>query len=110
MTLKKIGVNPDIVIPLPTPHIQKNRTKATALRTGKWLTAHPDIQRVNLVTLGAHARRTFLTFKEHLPPHIELGVISITSQDYPPDQWWLYSAGIRSVFYEGMAFIYVSLF
>jgi hypothetical protein len=50
---------------------------------------------VNIVTLGPHARQSLLAYSRMVGPDIPVGVISVPKDDYDPDRWWAYAAGIK---------------
>ena len=108
--LRQIGAEEQAVIALPAPRVSKDRTHAAALEVKRWLAARPDITRMNLLTLGTHARRSHYLLREVLPSTAELGVIAIASEGYDPERWWRSSAGVRAVVFEGIACLYVLLF
>jgi hypothetical protein len=57
-----------------------------------------------------HARRSWLTYKQALAPDIKVGVITVNSDDYNPDKWWFYSAGVRLIISETISYIYAKIF
>ena len=111
-SLTQMGMERDEVIALPSPDVPRDRTFAAALEVRRWLAEHLDlgIEGVNLVSLGTHARRSYYMVREALPQDVRLGVIAIQQEDYDPDRWWLSSAGVRAVLFEGIACVYALLF
>ena len=69
---------------------------------------HP--RTVNVVTEGAHARRTRLLFQKALGDETRVGVISIRSPDYDGERWWRYSEGLKEVLPEAIAYVYAKVF
>ena len=108
--LRQMGAEERAVIALPAPWVAKDRTHAAALEVKRWLAARPGITRMNLLTLGTHARRSHYLLREVLPSTAELGVIAIAPEDYDPERWWRSSAGVRAVVFEGIACLYVLIF
>ena len=109
-SLKKLGVSEHQIIALPTPHVLKERTYASALEVRKWLLKHPYFKTVNLFTLGVHARRSYYLYRKTLPSKIELGAIAVVPKDYNPEKWWTSSAGVRRVISEEIAYLYFRFF
>lgn len=102
-SLLTLDIPPEKIVALPAPQVERNRTFTSALEAKKWLQTHPEITQVNLISLGVHARRSFWLFRQALPESVELGVISIPSEDYASERWWTSSAGVRAVFFESLA-------
>jgi uncharacterized SAM-binding protein YcdF (DUF218 family) len=74
---------------------------------GKWFDQHQlQVRGINLVTEGAHARRSRLLFQEALGEDIKVGVIAVPSPDFDPKRWWRYSEGVEDVVDEGIGYLY----
>ncbi|MBW4596407.1 MAG: YdcF family protein [Brasilonema angustatum HA4187-MV1] len=105
-TLKKLGVPKEKLVVVPTPHVIKDRTHASAVAFRQWLlNSNDQLESVNLFTNDAHARRSWLIYKQVLAP-IKVGVIAANPSDYDPKKWWVSSEGVRTVISEVIAFIY----
>lgn len=52
-----------------------------------------QLKRILLVTTAYHMRRCCLTFKTHLPPHIEYTLCAANDQDTRKDNWWQSEVG-----------------
>jgi len=61
---------------------------------------------VQLITEGLHARRSRLMFQRALGKQVQVGVSAIGGRDYDPEHWWRYSAGVRGVIGETVAYLY----
>ena len=102
-----LGFDKDKVIAVPAASVVKHRTAASAIALRDWLAASPlKVDSINLYSLGPHARRSWIIFKEVLNPDIKVGIIAAEQQDYNPQEWWKSSAGFRTVTAEIMAYIY----
>jgi hypothetical protein len=107
-TFIKLGLDETQVIAVPASKTLRNRTDATAIALRDWLqTSDLNIKSINLFSLGPHARRSWIVFKKHLYPEIEVGIVSIKSEDYNAEKWWLSSEGFRTVISEFIAYFYV---
>ena len=71
---------------------------------------HVSATNFNLMTLGAHARRSRLLFEEAFDGKASVGIISITNREYDPRHWWKYSEGVREVIGESVAYVYARFF
>ncbi|MGB3188735.1 MAG: YdcF family protein [Limnoraphis sp.] len=110
-TFIKLGLDKTQVIAVPASSVLRNRTEATVIVLQEWLqTTELNIKSINLYSLGPHARRSWITFRKHLHPEIQVGIISIPSEDYNANRWWRSSEGFRSVISELIAYIYTILF
>jgi len=105
------GVPTHQIQAVPTPNVQRDRTYASALALRDWLKARGKFPHaLNVVTTGAHARRTRLLYEKAFGDTCEIGVISVVDEGYDPDRWWAYSQGVRSVMSETAAYVYARLF
>ncbi|HLO50708.1 MAG TPA: YdcF family protein [Kamptonema sp.] len=102
-----LGFDKDKLVAVPAPNVIKNRTLASAIALKDWLsTSNLKVKSIDVFTLGAHARRTWMLFKEVLSPEIEVGIIAAKPQDYDAETWWKSSEGFRTVTGEIIAYIY----
>ena len=105
-TIIKLTGREDVVV-APAPPMRKDRTYASALSLKKWLDEnHIDLTKFNLVSSGAHARRSWYLFKTALGDGYSIGIIAVAPYDYDGDRWWSYSAGFRSVVSETIGYLY----
>jgi len=108
--LEKRGLDPNIIIAVPSVGVARDRTYATAVALKEWLeTRQPSIRAFNLITLGAHGRRSRLLFQEAVGPGVKIGIISTGEQRYESTQWWQSSSGVREVLGETIAYLYARL-
>lgn len=109
--LRWLGMNPDLVKPVPA-HIQfRNRTFESASALRKYFDEnHVPVTSLNVVTLGAHARRSRLLFEEAFKGKATIGIISVENREYNPKRWWKYSEGVREVLSEGISYLYARFF
>ena len=85
---------------------RKDRTYSTALAVKKRLSAKGlNPSSMDLVSLGAHSRRTWLMFKKVFPS-TNVGIITLKPKDYNINQWWKSSAGVRDIISETLAYFY----
>lgn len=106
-TLIEQGFDPDKLVAVPAPNVIRNRTDASAIALQQWITSSDlKVKSLNLYTFDVHARRSWLIFKQTLPPEIKVGVIAVESLSYDPKHWWISSEGVRSIMSETIAYIY----
>jgi len=110
-TLEKLGVAPDQVHAVPAPEVDKDRTYASALALKAWLEQHHlPTDRVNVLSMGSHARRSRYLFQRAFGPGTHIGITALEDPGWTQKPWWTTSAGVRSVLNELMAFTYARFF
>jgi len=105
--LRKIGVPNELIQPVPCYVEKKDRTYSSALAVKQWMDSrgiHPG--RLNVVTEGAHARRSRLLFQDAFGPEVKIGIIAVENKKFDPSHWWRTSEGVREVVGEGIAYLY----
>lgn len=63
------------------------------------------VSSINVLTEGAHARRTRLLYQKAFDQNVTVGIIAASNPDYNPKQWWRYSDGVREVIGESIAYM-----
>ena len=110
-TLIKLGLPDHKITTIADPNQLKDRTYSSALLLKEWLsTNRPGETTLNLVSMGAHARRSRLLFQKALGDQYTIGIISIENINYDPSKWWKSSNGVREVLGETIAYIYARFF
>ena len=106
--LRKRGIPTELIQMVPSRVIGRDRTYSSAIALRDWFHDHQvQVSSLNVVTEGAHARRTRFLFKKALGREVQVGVIAIPSPDYDADRWWSYSEGVEEIIRETIAYIYV---
>lgn len=109
--LHKAGVPDELIHPVPSRVSDRDRTYSSAVALKNWLHEHSvSVRAINVLTEGAHARRTRMLFQEALGKDIAVGIISVPSPDYDTRHWWRYSEGVREVISETIAYTYARFF
>ena len=104
-------MNPKLVQPVPSPTQYRNRSYASAVALREWVEQHRlSVTSFNLVTMGAHARRSRLLFQKAFGGNVHIGVIAVRDREYDPDRWWRSSEGVKEVISEGAGYLYARLF
>ena len=99
-----------VVRDMPNGKFERDRTFNSALGLRRWLIETTQKEKkVDIVTRGHHARRSFILFQIALEGVAKAGVIAVPPYNYDPDYWYDSSAGFRSVIGEIIAYIYVKL-
>ena len=106
-TLLKLGMSSNSVQAVPAPWVRQDRTYAAAVALRNWLRQRGvSPAKVNLITVGPHARRSRLMLQDALGRSVEVGVVAIEPDDYDTKHWWRSSAGVRGVIGEALAYAY----
>jgi hypothetical protein len=109
--LKWLGMNPDLIQPVPAHIKYRNRTFQSAVALRKWIEEnHLPVKSFNLVTLGPHARRSRLLFEKAFDGQAAIGIISVENREYDPKRWWKYSEGVKELIGEGVGYLYARFF
>src|SRR5262245_61000472 len=109
--LVNLGLNTNAVQAVPAPRSQQDRTYTSATTLRDWWREHSLAPaKVHLLTVGTHARRSRLFYQKALGKNVSVGVTAIPDQNYDPRHWWRYSAGVRGVIDETIAYIYAKWF
>ncbi|MDF2388118.1 YdcF family protein [Nostoc ellipsosporum NOK] len=109
-TLNKLGIPKEKLIPVYNPKVIRNRTHESAVTLLQWiLKSNLPIKSINLLTADAHARRSWMIFKNVFYPQIEVGIIAAKPLDYDSNNWWKTSEGVRVTISEAIAYLYALL-
>jgi uncharacterized SAM-binding protein YcdF (DUF218 family) len=110
-TLVRLGFDTNAVQAVPSAHVRVDRTYTCAVTLKSWFRQHGIAEtNVNVITMGAHSRRTRLLFSKAFGKEYRVGVISLESRSYDPKDWWKSSDGVRTVIGEAIGYCYARLF
>ena len=106
--LRQKGV-PAIAVSSPiTPH---DRTYFSAVMVREWAKrSGVALDAIDVVSAGAHARRSRLLYERALGSQARVGIIAVRPRDYDAVRWWRSSAGARDVFDQATGLAWVLLF
>jgi hypothetical protein len=109
--LLKMGFTTNEVQATPAPNVWRDRTYTGALALKKWWRDHGLAPtQVQLFSVGPHGRRSRLLYQKAFGPGVTVGITSLPEQGYDSSKWWRYSAGVRSVVDEAVAYVYARFF
>jgi len=95
---------------VPAPKVNQDRTYASAMALRRWLKDHGiAVSKVNVVSMGAHSRRTRFLFQEAFGDSARVGIIASYDSQIDTRYWWRTSQGFRGVTAEIIAYAYVRL-
>ena len=99
------------IVAVPAPATQVDRTFLNAILVRKWAARSGlTIDRLDVVSLGPHARRSRALYHLAFDPETRIGVYAAKPSEYDPDAWWRTSAGAKNVLGEVVSWLWVTLF
>ena len=106
-TLKNLDFPEDKILTAPVyKNIKRDRTYHSILAAQRRLNkAGLNEASIDVVSLGVHARRTWILF-EKVFSSVNVGVVAISPNEYDVSRWWLSSRGVRNVISESIAYLY----
>ena len=108
--LARVGGDPKTIRAVPSPKVVQDRTYASAVALKTWMRENGvAAKNVNVVSSGAHSRRSRLLYQKAFGDGTTVGVIPSADRDFDPRRWWASSAGFRSVTGEAIAYLYARL-
>jgi hypothetical protein len=76
--LLSMGLDSSLVISVPGNRVRINRTLTSAMAFLEWLNkSNIKPEGINIITLGAHAKRTWMTYNKILDGKYNIGIISL---------------------------------
>lgn len=105
--LLRMGMTTNSVQAVPAPYVRKDRTFAAAMALRNWFIQHGgEPKAINLISVGAHARRSRLMFQKAFGNGTRVGIMNVQDRNFDSHRWWTSSAGVRSVLDEMIAYFY----
>lgn len=76
--LLSLGLDSSLVVAIPGERVRINRTLTSVLAFRDWLKQSDiEIKGINVITMGTHARRTWMTYNKILNNRYDIGIISL---------------------------------
>lgn len=110
-SLVRAGIPREAIVEAVSIGVQQDRTFHSGMNVRHWLEdEHVTGASLDVLTLGAHARRSRLLFRKALGSGYEVGVITVADRGFDATHWWRTSEGVRTVLGEFIAYIYARFF
>ena len=107
--LAKVGLPGNLAQMVPCHINGRDRTYSSALALREYFQTNGlAIHSLNVLTEDAHARRTRMLFQDAFAGQASVGVIAVPNPDYDAAHWWRYSAGVREILGESIAWVYAA--
>lgn len=101
--LLSMGIDTSMVIAIPGEKVRINRTLTSALAVRDWIKQNDfKIKGINIISIGTHSRRTWMTFNRILDESVNIGVIALPDRRNSSSDEIRYLKTMR----ETIAFIY----
>jgi len=101
--LISMGVNSSQIIATPGETVIVNRTLTSALAFRDWLkTVNINVKGINIISMGTHTRRTWMTYNKILNEKYEIGIISLPDYNYNHSRFFRLFKTIR----ESLGIVY----
>lgn len=82
------GIDSSRIVAITARETNFNRTLASSLAVRKWIRSNrTHFKGVNIISMGIHSRRTFLTYKSILNKSLDVGIISLPEPDLPESKY-----------------------
>jgi hypothetical protein len=92
------GIPSASIVVCPAPATGWNRTSSSARAVRDHLAArHIACTGMNVLTIGPHARQTWLAYRRIMGPNLRVGIITVPKQGVDTDRWWASAHGIAMV-------------
>lgn len=109
--LADLGLEASRIIAVPAANTTGPKTFSCARALQEWLrSTMPDIQSVDIFTVGGHARKTHLIFKKALGKNISVGIFAARPLLYDPECWWASKVGIKLILRSVVGYVYAVIF
>lgn len=110
-SLVRAGIPRESIVEATGSGVQQDRTFHSAMKVRRWFEdGNITRARLDVLTLGPHARRSRLLFRKALGEGFEVGVIAVADRRFDSAHWWRTSEGVRSVLGEFIAYLYARFF
>jgi len=110
-SLVRAGIPREAIVEATGTGVQQDRTFHSAMKVRRWFEdGNITGAKLDVLTLGPHARRSRLLFRKALGEGFEVGVIAVADRRFDSAHWWRTSEGVRSVLGEFIAYLYARFF
>jgi hypothetical protein len=106
--LRARGLDGARIVAVPAPDTARNRTFVAAQSVREWARrGGVALEAFDLVSAGAHARRSWLTYELAFGPQVRVGVYAASPAGHDGAAWWRDSDSAKEVLQELAGFMWV---
>ena len=106
-TLIDLGIDQEKIVAVKTDVIGRSRTYSYAQSSIQWLmTNRAALNSINVISLDAHARKSYVLYKKAADKQIEIGVIACPPVEYGSRAWFFSVYGIGFVLKNFIGYLY----
>ncbi len=110
VALRRFGLSTNEVTAVSAQPTYRDRTFLSAIALREYCRSHGlNLESFNLVSLGAHTRRSGLCFRRAFGNQASIGTLAIENLEYEPGRWWKFSEGVKEIAGETLALTYAWL-
>lgn len=106
--LARHGVPRERIAAVPAPASAQERTFLSAVMLRRFaMASERKLDAIDLVSVGAHARRSRLLYEMALGPESRVGVIAARPTEYDSAAWWRTTRGVSQVVVQAFGYAWV---
>jgi hypothetical protein len=105
--LIELGIDQEKIVAVKTNVIGRSRTYSYAQSSIQWLmTNRAGLNAVNVISLDAHARKSYVLYKKAADKQIEVGVMACPPVEYESRTWFFSVYGLGFVLKNLIGYLY----
>jgi hypothetical protein len=109
--LQREGIEAEKIVAAPSPFVEIDRTYESALSIKKVLNKRfPTVRSLNIISEGAHSRRSWMMYKKALDDNFKIGVMAVEVDHIGAWNWWTTKKGIKFVSIQFAKYLYAQFF
>lgn len=99
--LRERGIPDASIHAVATPASARDRTYLSAVMVRDWIAARGEpVAALDVISLGPHGRRSWSLYRRAFADDVEVGILSVRSDEYDPSRWWRSSEGSKTLITE----------
>jgi hypothetical protein len=104
--LIRLGADRSKIVVLPAPKTPVHKTYHSAMAIKAYLKQH-HITSCNVISVGVHSRRSWLSYEKALGKEYVIGIIALENHRYHPALWWQQKPIVKKVLREVAKYLYI---
>ena len=99
------GIDAGLILSVPSPASAQDRSYLSAVMVREALSDAP-VKALDVFSAGTHARRTRMVYRLALGSETSIGILAAGPDEYDPEHWWRYSAGVNDIMKETLSVLW----